>query len=34
VEQLPEAVQLRVRAGEIAAHVAMKYLAPVARTNP
>src|SRR2546427_9989402 len=34
VEQLPEAVQQRVRAGEIAAHVAMKYLAPVARTNP
>src|SRR6058998_4113185 len=33
VEQLPEAVQQRVRAGEISAHVAMKYLAPVARTN-
>lgn len=34
VEQLPEAVQQRVRAGEISAHVAMKYLAPVARANP
>src|SRR2546427_9773744 len=34
VEQLPEAAEQRVRAGEIAAHVAMKYLAPVARTNP
>src|SRR5947208_427822 len=33
VEQLPETVQQRVRAGEISAHVAMKYLAPVARTN-
>jgi ParB/RepB/Spo0J family partition protein len=33
VEQLPEAVQQRVRAGEISAHVAMKYLAPVARAN-
>jgi ParB family transcriptional regulator, chromosome partitioning protein len=33
VEQLPEAVQRRVRAGEISAHVAMKYLAPVARAN-
>src|SRR5437667_7935896 len=33
VEQLPEPVQQRVRAGEISAHVAMKYLAPVARTN-
>src|SRR5215467_13779018 len=33
VEQLPETVQQRVRAGEIAAHVAMKYLAPVARVN-
>src|SRR3989441_1330585 len=31
VEQLPETVQQRVRAGEISAHVAMKYLAPVAR---
>jgi hypothetical protein len=34
VEQLPEAVQQRVRAGQIAAHVAMKYLAPMARANP
>src|SRR5437867_5796433 len=34
VEQLPETVQQRVRAGEISAHVAMKYLAPVARANP
>jgi ParB/RepB/Spo0J family partition protein len=34
VEQLPESVQQRVRAGEISAHVAMKYLAPVARANP
>jgi ParB/RepB/Spo0J family partition protein len=34
VEQLPEAVQRRVRAGEISAHVAMKYLGPVARANP
>lgn len=33
VEQLPETVQQRVRAGEISAHVAMKYLAPVARAN-
>jgi ParB family transcriptional regulator, chromosome partitioning protein len=33
VEQLPEAVQQRVRAGGISAHVAMKYLAPVARAN-
>jgi ParB family chromosome partitioning protein len=33
VEQLPETVQHRVRAGEISAHVAMKYLAPVARAN-
>lgn len=33
VEQLPEAVQERVRAGQITAHVAMKYLAPVARAN-
>jgi ParB/RepB/Spo0J family partition protein len=33
VEQLPEAVQQQVRAGEISAHVAMKYLAPVARAN-
>src|SRR5438094_7813671 len=34
VEQLPETVQQRVRTGEISAHVAMKYLAPVARANP
>src|SRR5438876_6650917 len=34
VEQLPDTVQQRVRAGEISAHVAMKYLAPVARANP
>jgi ParB family transcriptional regulator, chromosome partitioning protein len=33
VEQLPETVQQRVRAGEISAHAAMKYLAPVARAN-
>jgi ParB/RepB/Spo0J family partition protein len=33
VEQLPQSVQQRVRAGEISAHVAMKYLAPVARAN-
>ena len=33
VEQLPESVQQRVRAGEITAHVAMKYLGPVARAN-
>lgn len=33
VEQLPAAVQQRVRAGAISAHVAMKYLAPVARAN-
>jgi ParB/RepB/Spo0J family partition protein len=33
VEQLPETVQQRVRIGEISAHVAMKYLAPVARAN-
>lgn len=33
VEQLPETVQQRVQAGEISAHVAMKYLAPVARAN-
>src|SRR5207244_2370637 len=34
VEVLPETVQQRVRAGEISAHVAMKYLAPVVRANP
>jgi ParB/RepB/Spo0J family partition protein len=33
VEQLPETVQQRVRAGKISAYVAMKYLAPVARAN-
>jgi len=33
VDQLPETVQQRVRSGEISAHVAMKYLAPVARAN-
>src|SRR2546426_3353690 len=33
VEQLPGTVQQRVRAGEISAHVAMKYLTPVARAN-
>src|SRR5712691_2651316 len=33
VEQLPQTVQQRIRAGEISAHVAMKYLAPVARAN-
>jgi ParB/RepB/Spo0J family partition protein len=33
LEALPETVQHRVRAGEISAHVAMKYLAPVARAN-
>jgi len=34
VEQLPETVQQDVRDGRISAHVAMKYLAPVARANP
>ena len=34
VELLPEAVQQRVRTGEISAHVAMKVLVPVARTSP
>ena len=33
VELLPERVQQQVRAGEISAHVAMKYLVPVARAN-
>jgi ParB family chromosome partitioning protein len=33
VEQLPATVRQRVRAGEIAAHVAMRYLVPVARAN-
>jgi len=31
VELLPDSVQQKVRTGEISAHVAMKYLAPVAR---
>src|SRR5258708_36459725 len=34
VEQLPESVQQQVRSGEITAHIAMKYLAPVARASP
>jgi ParB/RepB/Spo0J family partition protein len=33
VEAIPEAVQQRIRTGEISAHVAMKYLVPVARAN-
>src|SRR5437762_1904190 len=33
VELLPEAIQLQVRAGQIAAQVAMKYLVPVARVE-
>ena len=33
VELLPEAVQEKVRHGDIAAHVAMKFLVPVARAN-
>jgi ParB/RepB/Spo0J family partition protein len=33
VELLPESVQQKVRAGEINAHVAMKYLVPVARIS-
>ena len=33
VEQIPQTVQQRVRNGEISAHVAMKYLIPVARAN-
>lgn len=33
VELLPEAVQQQVRCGAIAAHVAMKYLVPMARAN-
>ena len=33
VELLPETVQQQVRAGEISAHVAMKYLVPVARVS-
>jgi len=33
VELLPEAIQQQVRAGKIAAHVAMKFLVPVARQS-
>jgi ParB/RepB/Spo0J family partition protein len=33
VEQLPESVQQQVRSGEITAHAAMKFLAPVARVS-
>lgn len=33
VELLPEAVQQQVRAGKIAAQIAMRFLAPVARVN-
>ena len=33
VEQLPEAIQQQVREGKISAHVAMRYLAPVARVS-
>lgn len=33
VEQLPESVQQQVRAGEITAHVATKFLAPVAQVS-
>jgi ParB family chromosome partitioning protein len=33
VELLPEAIQQQVRAGKIGAHVAMKFLVPVARIN-
>ncbi len=34
VELLPESVQQHVRNGKISAHVAMKFLAPVARADP
>jgi ParB/RepB/Spo0J family partition protein len=34
VELLPEAIQQQVREGKISAHVAMKFLVPVARINP
>ena len=34
VELLPESVQQQVRDGAITAHVAMKYLVPVARSRP
>jgi ParB/RepB/Spo0J family partition protein len=33
IEDLPEAIQQHVRAGEIGAHAAMKYLVPLARAN-
>src|SRR2546425_5554876 len=33
VELLPEIVQQQVRTGEISAHIAMKYLVPMARAN-
>jgi ParB family transcriptional regulator, chromosome partitioning protein len=33
VELLPEAIQQQVREGKISAHVAMKYLVPMARTD-
>jgi len=33
VEELPASIQERVRAGELAAHAAMKYLVPMARAN-
>ena len=33
VELLPEAIQQQVREGKVSAHVAMKYLVPVARVN-
>jgi ParB family chromosome partitioning protein len=33
VDQLPESVQQQVRSGAITAHVAMKFLVPVARTR-
>ena len=33
VESLPESMQQQVRAGELSAHIAMKYLAPVARAS-
>ena len=33
VRELPEAIQQRVRCGELTAHAAMKYLLPVARAN-
>src|SRR5260370_18420210 len=34
VELLPESVQQQVRSGAIPAHVAMKFLVPVARSRP